>query len=162
MKTDVKNVRLILSDVQSGANADLIEYLEVDPFDRNSGYVIRAIELMLEPTDIVDIAADAHILVQVFASSDTVPTTEYAIGDKHIICQFGVSLALTTSGVAVIESPKLWVPPDGVDVIVGAENLGVIVATAGLTSPLLFAAFVYGDAVTLTADEIATSRLRFT
>ena len=161
MKTDVKNVRLILSDVQGGANTDLIEYLEVDPFDRNAGYVIRAIEVNFDPTDMADIAADASLRLQVFASSDAVPTGEYALGEKHIIMEEGFALPLTTSGVGRIPTRHVWVPPDGVDIIVGAEYLGFILATAGFTSALLAQVVMYGDAVTLTADEIATSRLRF-
>lgn len=161
MKTDVKNVRLILSDVQSGANADLVEYLEVDPFDRNAGYVIRAIEINLEVTDMADIGADASMKLQVFASSDVIPSGEYALGEKHIIHEYAFALALTTSGVGVINGHHVWTPPDGVDVVVGAEYLGFILASAGFTSALLAQVVIYGDAVTLTADEIATSRLRF-
>lgn len=161
MKTDVKNVRLILSDVQSGANTDLVEHLEVDPFDRNSGYVIRAVEVNLDPTDLADIGADASLRLQLFASSDALPTGEYALGDKHIIAEIGFALGLTTSGVGVIPTRYVWEPPDGVDIVIGAEYLGYIVATAGFTAALLSQVVIYGDSVTLTADEIATSRLRF-
>lgn len=161
MKTDVRNVRLILSDVQSGANTDLVAHLEVDPFDRNSGYVIRAIEINTDPTDMADIGADASLRLQIFASSAAVPSGKYALGEKHIIAEIGFALGLTTSGVGVVPTRHVWTPPDGVDIVVGAEYLGYIVATAGFTSALLSQVVIYGDAVTLTADEIATSRLRF-
>lgn len=161
MKTDTKNVRLIYSDVQSGANIDLIVYTSLDPYDRNAGFVLRALELNLEVTDLSDIAADASIKIQAFAATSAVPTAEFALGDKRIIWEYGLSIPLNTNGEPAIETHAVWTPPDGVDLVIGAEYQGYIVATAGLTSALLSQMVFYGDAVTLTTDEIAQSRLRF-
>lgn len=160
MKIDSKQVQVILSGTQGGANTDLIVNQELDPFDRGSGFQLRAIQFRINPTDLSDIAADASVQVQVYASSDAVPSAEYGIEDKHIIASWDVALPLTTSGVGVIRCSEVWNVLDGA-LILGAVNVGMIVASAGATSAINAAVVLLGDAVTLTAEESALSRERF-
>lgn len=161
MKTDSRNTRIILDTTQGGANTDAVDYVELDAFDRQSGFLLRAIEFTINPTDIADIAADASVWLQVFCSTSAVPTGEYALGSKNIIANMALAIPLTTSGVGVVDCSKVWVVPDGSELILGGEYVGLIIASAGATSAINAEAILYGDSVTLTADEIATSRLRF-
>lgn len=162
MKTDSKNVRSILTFTQSAANADVVAYSSLDAFDRNQGFVLRAVEWMLDPSKLYDVAADAWYRLQIFGATSAVPTGEYAIGDKRIIAEHGRAVALTTSGIAVVQADGFWIPPDGVDIVLGCEYLGAIFCSAGLTSAVVGAVNLYGDSVTLTDEERALSQLRFT
>jgi hypothetical protein len=160
MKVDAKNTRLVLSGVQSGANTDLIESVEVDPFDRYSGFAIRAIDMYLEPSDLYDIAADATVTIEVWAAS-AVPTERYALGDKRVIARASYAVALTTSGIAVIDCNRTWTHPLGIDTIVGADYLGFTLETAGASSAVAAEVVIHGDAVTLTEGERDASMARF-
>lgn len=161
MKTVSKQVRLGLTVTQGGANTDGVSNTEVDPFDRGDGFLLRAILFRLDPTKLADIAADASVQIQVYASTDAIPTGEYAVSDKHVIASYSFAVALTTSGVGVIPAEHRWDAPDG-SLIIGAANIGIIAASAGCTSALVAAAELFGDSVSLTTEEIALSRERFT
>ena len=160
MKKEVSNTRIILSGVQSGANTDLVLSSQLDPFDRNLGFNLTAVEARLNPTDIADIAADASIQIQFVAWSVTTPTADYAFGDAHIITQWCIAIPLTTSGVGVVDCNWVYPIVEG-NLVIGSEYLGVIVESKGCTAAINAEFVFYGDSVTLTADEIATSRLRF-
>jgi hypothetical protein len=161
MKVEAKNIRLPITATQGAANTDKVVSSILDPYDRKSGIVIRAVEFFLAMSGVSTIAADAVYLAQLSASSAAEPTAPYSAGSGNAICATGFAVSLTTSGVAAIEYARVWNPPDGADIIVGAEYLSLILSTAGFTGVAGVTAVVYGDAVTLTSDEIATSRLRF-
>lgn len=161
-KVETSGVVITLDLLQSGANTDKIAYEETDPFQRKQGFRLKAVETFLDPTDLADIAADASVLLQIFASTAAIPTAEYSVVSDNVIGQRGIALSLTTSGVGIIESGWVWYPPNDQPIDIGATYFGAILASAGATSAIQGVAKFYGDVLTLTTDEINASKALYT
>lgn len=161
-KVDQSGVVITLDMLQSGANTDKIGYETTDPFQRKQGFRLKAVEAFFEPSDLYDLAADATLLLQIFAATAAVPTAQYTVSSDNVIAQKGLALPLNTNGYPVIDCGFTWYPPDDRPIDIGATYFGAVLKTAGFTSAVQGVVKLYGDVMVLTTDEINASKALYT
>jgi len=154
MKVEAKDVFFDLTAAAGAAGnlAGTITPYELDPFDRSHGFVVKRIEWF----GAAGMVAAGTSYLRLIGANEADPQDFYSSLpiDKHTIA----AVVVGAVGAATSEVLSGEIVP-AVPVIVGSEYIIAQFETAGASTGC--ALRVWGDVVTLTGDEIAQSRLRF-